>query len=252
MNYNGALSLGAVNVAGQLSLTAAGDIAQIASTAVVVGGNTTLSANGAITLSNTGNAFNGSVGITDIGTGNVALTNNRALALRGVNVAGPLAVTAVGNITQAANTSIIAADVSSFSTTNGSITLGGANKLTGDVSLTNTGTNTTVSLTNNQALSIGNVTVTGPLSMTANGAISQASGGAIVTTGNASFTATNAAITLDQAGNSFGGNLSLTNTGAANNVMPRRMVRRKERIRYFCELIEGSALCRRQQRAHPE
>ncbi|CAN0407466.1 unnamed protein product, partial [Phaeothamnion confervicola] len=220
VNYNGSLALGAVNVTGPLSVSANGNITQATGTGIVVTGNAAFAAtNGSITLTSATNAFNGSVGLTNTGANTtVALTNNKSLALGAVNVTGALTVTDTGNITQAGNAVIAASGNASFTATNGSIALTDANQFSGNVSLTNTGANTTVGLTNNRALALGSVNVTGPLSVNVSGNVTQATNAAVVTSGNASFAATNGAITLANGGNVFGGNLGLANTGASNNV----------------------------------
>ena len=62
-------------------------------------------------------------------------------------------MTAAGNITQVANTTLIVGGDASFTATNGAITLTQANAFTGNVVLSNTGTSN-VTLTKNGALSL--------------------------------------------------------------------------------------------------
>ncbi|HEX3314491.1 MAG TPA: hypothetical protein VHR72_06330, partial [Gemmataceae bacterium] len=81
---------------------------------------------------------------------------------------------------------------------------------------------TDAALTTNHALSLGNVTVgVGNLTVVAAGNITQVANASVnVVGGDASFNATNGAITLGNAGNAFNGTVSLANTGA-NNVTVR-------------------------------
>src|SRR5207249_3594610 len=95
----------------------------------------------------------------------------------------------------------------SFTATNGAIALANAgNAFNGTVTLANTGTGN-VSLTNNYALTLGNVTTgNGTLSVKASaGGISQATGSSITANGASSFNAANGVITLDSTGNAFTG-----------------------------------------------
>ena len=79
----------------------------------------------------------------------MTLRNNKALVLGAGNVAaGNLVVTAAGNITQAANTTLIVGGDATFTATNGAINLNQANAFSGNVVLSNTGTSN-VTLTNN-------------------------------------------------------------------------------------------------------
>src|SRR5262249_19519595 len=146
---------------GNLTVTSTGAITQAVNTALTVNGTSSFSAtNGAITLDKA-NALTGAVSLTNTGSNNVLLNNNRALLLGMVNVAsGNLAVTASGNITQVANTTVTVGGASSFNATNGAITLDQANAFTGAVSLTNSGTND-ITLNNNRALVLGTVNVAG-------------------------------------------------------------------------------------------
>ena len=129
--------------------------------------------NAAITLANAGNAFNGTVTLTNTGTADISVANNRSLILGAVNAAGNLTVTAAGNVSQAANTVVVAAGVSAFTATNGGIALPAANSFGTSLQLSNSGTGN-VTVNSNVALALGNVSVTGPLTVTAAGAITQA------------------------------------------------------------------------------
>src|SRR5207245_8146909 len=130
--------------------------------------------NGVITLDKA-NGFTGAVALTNSGANNVALNNNRALVLGTANVAsGNLAVTATGNITQAANTTLTVGGTSSFSATNGAITLDKANAFTGPVALTNSGAkDVTLTYNGDLQLGMGNVAA-GNLAVTTTGNITQA------------------------------------------------------------------------------
>src|SRR5204863_116041 len=129
--------------------------------------------------------------------------------------AGNLIVSANGAITQVANTALTIGGSATFTATNGALTLDKANAFTGAVSLTNSGSNSNVALNNNRALVLGSASVSGNLTVTANGSITQVASTSLTVAGTASFSATNGAMTLNQA-NTFSSPVALSNTGANN------------------------------------
>src|SRR5579885_3234721 len=215
----GALTLGTSSLAGNLTVTASGGITQAANASLTIGGDAAFTAtNGAISLLNVANAFGGNVSLANSGANGVSLTNNQALVLGNVTVPGGNLTTTArsGGISQAANASITVAGTSTFNAAAGAINLGNAgNAFTGAVGLMNTGGND-ATLNNNRALILGAASIpTGNLTVTANGAISQAANTTLAVGGDASFSATGGAISLSNA-NALAGNVSLTNTGAYN------------------------------------
>ena len=157
----------------------------------------------------------------DTGTGNFEAIGQGAVQLAGLTVGGTATVNSNGgNITQAS--ALAVTGTSSFSAGAGSITLAnGSNDFGGAVALTKTGTGS-VSLTDDTALVLGNVSVgTGALTITTSGGqISQLGGTSIVqqsgATGTASFTAGAAVINLGSATNNLRGPIDLSNSGANN------------------------------------
>ena len=110
-----------------LTVRAAGNVTQAASTTIAVAGSTTFSAtvaNASITLSQA-NAFVGSVGLRATGTGAVTLTNNRTLVLGNLSVGtGNVTISATnGNVTRAANVTLSWAGPASITAPNGTVTL---------------------------------------------------------------------------------------------------------------------------------
>ena len=170
-----ALALGNVTLSGNLGVFTSGNLSQAANTILAVNGTTGLdAANGAITVDQA-NTLSGAVALTNAGSNNVTLNNTKALVLGTSNVAaGDLFVSASGNISQAANTSVSVGGTAAFTASNGSISLTqSGNAFNGNVSLTNTGAGN-VSLADGVALTLGNISVpTGSLTLTATGNISQ-------------------------------------------------------------------------------
>ncbi|HEY4128082.1 MAG TPA: filamentous hemagglutinin N-terminal domain-containing protein, partial [Gammaproteobacteria bacterium] len=226
INNNIATNLGTSNVGGSLTVLQAGTTVPTSSItqsgALTVGGTSSFDSsagNGTITLTNTANAFTGAVSLS-AGSGNVSIDNNKALVLDNISTTGNLVVVennataANAAITQAGGASISVGGTSSFDTSagNGAITLANTtNAFTGAVSLAS-GTGN-VSLDNDIALLLGNVTISGAGTLTvvensttaANAAITQAGGTSISVNGASSFdtSAGNGAVTLANAGNDF-------------------------------------------------
>src|SRR5262249_30831789 len=125
----------------------------------------------------------------------------------------------IGNLTQSG--ALTVGGTSSFTTsaTDATITLTNArNLLTGAASLNTSGANGNASLTNAKATVLGTSNVGGNLTVTDRvGNLTQT--GALTVAGTSSFTtsATNATITLTNAGNALSGAASLNTTGATGN-----------------------------------
>ncbi len=159
---NAAADLGASNISGNFSLTAAGGITQ--SAPLAVGGTAIFNAgNNDITLANPFNQF----GTLQLTGNNVAIAENSALDLGISTINGTLSVTSAGAITQSG--ALTVAGDANFTTTL---------PLTGDVFITNSSANGTLFDTS---------VVGGNLTVSSTGAISQ--NGAVKVAGGATFTA---------------------------------------------------------------
>ncbi len=122
--------------AGNLNVTAGGTITQ--SAALTVGGTTSLNAGAhAITLTQTGNSFTGSVALTTTGSNSASLTNSLATTLAASSIGRNLMLTSVGAISQTGSLSV--GNRSTFNAGANAISLGAANAFTGAVSFMNTG-----------------------------------------------------------------------------------------------------------------
>jgi hypothetical protein len=98
----------------------------------------------------------------------------------------------------------------------GAVSLGGSNDVdTLSAILTGSGTASNLTFNDIDGIQFGKITVPGTLTITAGGAITQTADGVTVG-GTASFTTGAALITLNNSNNSFGGAVTLSNTGANN------------------------------------
>jgi hypothetical protein len=189
------IDLGASTISGTLGVTASGAITQ--SGVLSVNGSATFAAGAGndITLSNASNDFS-TVKITS--GRNVTLADANALDLGASTVSGTLGVTTAGNITQSGILSV---------TGNATFAAGAGN----DITLSNTSNDFStvlitsgrnVSLGDANALALGASTVSGNLSATTSGAISQS--GAVTVNGTATFAAGSGNnITLSNTSNNF-------------------------------------------------
>src|SRR6185503_12607146 len=180
----GGIDLAASTVSGTLSVTTTGAITDSGN--VVVSGVTTLAAGAAndITLNSAANNFS-TVGIT---TGNnVTLVDTGGIDLAASTVSGTLSVTTTGAITDSGNLAVTGAATFAAGAANNSTPGQAGNNFT----LVDTG-----------CIDLAASTVSGTLSVTTTGAITDS--GNLAVTGAATFAAGAANdITLDQAGNNF-------------------------------------------------
>lgn len=243
LNDINALALGPSTISGALNVTTAGAVTQTGP--LTVTGTTTLAAGAtnSITLNNAGNNFS-TVGVTS--GNNVALTDINSLILGASTVSGTLGVTNGGVLTQSGVLNVSGTTTFTATAANTDILLGTQpNNFAGplsfagtlgnfrDVSLRNVNAGATVpalagltSLRNltlafdNAPLVLPTLTVSGNLTATAGGLISQS--GALTVAGTAGFDTTAAAtlgsVTLTN-GNALtlntstvGGNLTVTTT----------------------------------------
>ncbi len=228
---------GAVNITG---LTGLGNLAQTAGTLNIGAGGLSLNqfAQTAGALNTTGN-FSITSGFAQSTTGNLNVggstsiaSNSADVSLGNLNTTGPLTVaSSAGAIKQVSNTRIVAAASASFTARIGATpsAIDLSNSLNAFQGLTELN-GSTVSLTNNQALSLGNVSSTANLSLQSVGALQLGStlvgadlainssdgnitqSNALTVQGNANLNAGVGNITLTQSGNSFQGTVSAVGT----------------------------------------
>ena len=200
MILSGAVTLGA---AGTTTITDSsvlmlGDITGGSHALTINGGGTTTlgSVSGVTTLTdNSGTTtLNGNVTTTGAQTYNDAVTLGSGLLL-----------SSTGNGTIALNSTVDGAHALTV-TTGGAVALGTVGGATAPSSLAVTGGSIALA---------HNVTVAGPLSLTTTGSAITQSGGVLTVGGTATFNAGTDSITLNSAGNSFTGAVSLTGSNAA-------------------------------------
>ncbi len=225
LTTTGALALGGVNggagtpLGGDLAIHAGGTVSQAGGTALLVGGSTTIATTaGNVTLTNSGNNLH-AFGATDtdatFGNGNVAFVTSGSTVLNdvnggaGVGLAGGLAVTAGGNVTQASATHLLVLGETAVSTTAGNIAVGSTGSNLGTFRATDTDVSVgmgNVTVTTGGALVLGNVVATA-LTVDTFGAVSQVGGATLQVSGATTVNAGAGDIVLD--GNntmtSFGG-----------------------------------------------
>lgn len=256
LTNTGLLTLGTFSVgSGTLNLTGVGVTQTGAITQAAAAGTATINAGaGSINLANSSNIFTGSVSLFNSGANNVALTNNAALALNTSSVGtGTLNISAngtlseVGAITQAATAGAITltqnalnADILLNTQPNnlsGTITYGGTLSNIRDVGLRNINANATLptnvaSLSNlrnltdifdNSAIALPAITISGNLTITAGGAITQT--GILTVPGTPTFTVTTPGvdILLASAANNFGTTPIITDNGNIRNLALRNV-----------------------------
>ncbi|WP_261845074.1 two-partner secretion domain-containing protein [Aliamphritea ceti] len=195
-----ALALAASTLTGTLDITSGGGLTQSGVGAIDVDGTTTLTASGDITLENASNDFNSITASAN----NLSVRDTDSLNIAALNV-NDLAVTAGGELTQTGafvvtNTASIDANVATLTQANdfNTLSLSGASALVNDVN----------------AIELGNTDLTGSLTLTAAGNITQS--GAVKVDFETNLTATNADITLVNAANDF-----IRLSASANNLSVR-------------------------------
>ncbi|MHB1222323.1 MAG: beta strand repeat-containing protein, partial [Gammaproteobacteria bacterium] len=209
------LDLAGINLAGDLSITANGDITQ--SDAIIQNGLNSLTTLAVGTTHNISlaNSANNIDNLIISSANDVTFNNSDNINFGSSTISGNLTARAIGAISE--TDPLTVAGNSSFDAT-ASILLTQANQFTGSVLLTNVGNNN-VAVTNNGLLTIGPTTSSlgsGTLTLTSVG-ITQL--GAITQVPNAGAVSINAgagAINLANAGNSLTGAVSLNNSGNNN------------------------------------
>ena len=216
--YGGPLSLRAASImvgsggiysAGDLILTAtSGAIQQ--SGALTAGGNLSVSAVGGLSLTHASNAVTGTTSLTST-SGDIDWTQSGAMTIGSIASAGTLTVSVTsGSVSQVG--AVSTGGDAAFTVGNGNLTLTNAsNSFGGPLQLNVTAGS--ASVTNSGALTLGDVTVGGALTVTAGGALTQL-GASFFSAASTSLSATGT-MTLTESGNDFGTTLSLTGVGGA-------------------------------------
>ncbi|MFO0775093.1 MAG: filamentous hemagglutinin N-terminal domain-containing protein [Nitrospiraceae bacterium] len=203
----GALDLGASTISGTLGITTGGALTQ--SGALTVTGATTIAAGTAnnITLNHAGNNF-GTVAVTS--GNNVSLRDSNALILGASTISGNLDITTNGALTQTAAVTVAGTTTLAAGTAN-NITLSNSGNNFSSVAVTS-GNN--VSLRDSNALILGASTISGTLSTTTGGALSQSGVLSVAGTTSLAATAVGTDFLLNTQPNTFTGALSLSGTVA--------------------------------------
>ncbi|WLI89445.1 YDG domain-containing protein [Massilia sp. R2A-15] len=212
-DFGGALTLAAGTATIKDANALAAHLATTGATSLTsVAGLTVDGGSGALTTDSAGLAFGpttvtGALGATSRGavsqTGALAVTGTSNIVASGQDVSLGMATNDFGGaLTLAANTAMIkdANVLAAHLNTTGATSLSSVAGLTADGS---SGALTTDSV----GLTFGPTTVTGTLGATSRGAVAQT--GALVVTGTSNIAATGQAVTLNDAGNDFGGDVTL-------------------------------------------
>jgi hypothetical protein len=210
-NTVSSLVMGTGSVSGNLAVTSTTAVTQSGVTTLTVAGTTSFSADGQNITLNNANQFAGAVSLTGA---NVAVTDAAGLILGATTATGTLAATATtGNISQTGALSVTGA--STFTGANGvSITLDqSANVLTGIVSfVASAGNLGNVTLVDTTAVDLQALTLSGNLSVTSGGPVTDS--GVLDIVGTTTISAVGQNITLDSA-NQFTDAVSLTGANVA-------------------------------------
>ncbi|WP_354635439.1 CHAT domain-containing protein [Planktothricoides raciborskii] len=216
INNGQALDLGAVNIPGNLGITASGNITD--SGVVSVAGNstfTTTEPDATITLDQLSST--GSISVNTTGSnGNATVTNSTAVNLAASQVGGNLNVTATtGNITSSGTVTVGGNSSFTTSASGADITL---DKLAnpGTITVNTNGSGADATIANSTAVNLAASSVGGGLNVTATtGNITDS--GTVTVGGNRTFTTsqTDADITLDQLSGT--GSISMNTTGAGGD-----------------------------------
>jgi hypothetical protein len=218
---NGDVTLPALNLPGNLSVSAGGTITDNGNLDVTGLASFTSTASGAsgnITLDSAGNDF-GSLRLNSANGEAVSVREASATALDTVTVDnGTLTVNSGGAISQVAGRTVTAGGLASFTSTgsgtDGDITLNNAGNQFGSLALSSAN-GSAVSVTEQSATALGAVAVNaGTLAVNSGGDITQVGGQTITVGGAASFTAPlGGSIILGNAGNTFNGTVDFVGNG---------------------------------------
>ncbi len=207
----GGIALQALNLSGNLTVSAAGAITD--SGVLDIGGNvqfTTTAANGSVILDQASD-FDGALTVTTNGTGTTSVTNLTGPIDLGAITTAQLTIGAAGAITDSGILDIGGAAQFTTTAANGSVILDQASDIDGALTVTTNGTGTT-SVTNlTGPIDLGAIT-TAQLTIGAAGTVTDS--GVLDIGGDAQFTTTaaNGSVILDQASD-FDGALTVTTNG---------------------------------------
>ena len=209
-NTVSSLVMGTGSVSGNLTVTSTTAVTQSGVTTLTVAGTTSFSAVGQNITLNNGNQFTGAVSLTGA---NVAVTDAAGLVLGTTTATGTFDATAdAGNISQ---TGALIAGNSTFtaSAAGANIILDNAeNTLNGTVTFAGAGGLAKVTLVDTTAVDLQALTLSGNLSVTSGGAVTDS--GVLKVGGTTTISAVGQNITLDSA-NEFTGAVSLTGANVA-------------------------------------
>ncbi|MBN9498902.1 MAG: filamentous hemagglutinin N-terminal domain-containing protein, partial [Alphaproteobacteria bacterium] len=216
--YGGVISLragsitvgtGGIYAAGNMILATTSGGLQQSTGALTAGGDFNASSADGIMLSNSSNTVTGYTLLTTT-SGNIDWTQASPMNIGSINSAGTLDVSVTGgSISQVGAVSVVG--TSSFTATGGIALTNASNAFGGALSLT--ATSGSASVTNSGALTLGDVTVGGALTVTAGGALTQL-GASFFSAGSTSLSATGT-MTLTESGNNFGTSLLLNGAGGS-------------------------------------
>ena len=191
LNDVNAIDLGDVTLSGSLALTAGGSVS--GSGVLNIAGASQFTALGQSVTLDSANDFVGAVRVT---AAQLSLRDANAIDLGAVTLSDSLALTASGAVSESGVLNI--AGTSRFTALGQSVTLDRANDFVGAVHVSGAA----LSLRDVNAIDLGDVTLTGSLSLTAGGSVSES--GVLNIAGASQFTALGQAITLDSANDFVG------------------------------------------------
>ncbi|HEX5487317.1 MAG TPA: hypothetical protein VFX23_15120, partial [Limnobacter sp.] len=195
------LTLGNVNDAGNLTLTAAGKLLEQQDAAISVAGVTHLQAD-AISLAQANNQLSGAVHANSA-SGGTSIKTQGDLQLGNVNSSGAIDLSAGGNLTQANNTAVNALGGASIHAKSIDLRQAG-NDFSGGVSLNTSAGD--VSLFDKNDFNFASGHTNGDLSVQALGQVTEQSGAALVVTGNSNLLGNT--VNVGELTNDFGGAVS--------------------------------------------
>ncbi|MEM7453098.1 MAG: hypothetical protein AAF456_01970 [Planctomycetota bacterium] len=178
---------------------------------VTVGGNTQFAAGGNILATNVGNTFTGSVSAdaSSASGQSITLFDSDALTIGNVVSSGTVTLTAGGDIIQSAATTFVSAG-NTIVNAAGNLNLSNNGNDVGGIFTANAAS---ISLTDANDVSTGNISANGDLTIDAGGQIVQTPGTTISVTGNTDVSAGSGPITFGEAGNNFGGTFDSQTSG---------------------------------------
>jgi len=212
-NTVSSLVMGTGSVSGNLAVTSTTAVTQSGVTTLTVAGTTSFSAVGQNITLNNANQFTGAVSLAGA---NVAVTDAAGLILGTTTATGTFAATATtGNISQTGKVSVTGASIFTASEADANIILDNSlNSFNGTVAFAGSGGLENVTLVDTTAVDLLALTLSGNLSITSGGAVTQSGVTTLIVAGTTSFSAVGQNITLNNA-NQFTGAVSLAGANVA-------------------------------------